>query len=267
MSDLLEYLKKRHTQIGEQTTALSLQCRKQALHEWRVQVKKWRYALRMLGKIDPDFEAKTFLRPYKKLFAAAGAIREIQIQRDLMLRSKSELTEGFTHQYRKLLQHQYRSARTQFSKVARETALPSWQSLKKPLRAAVRQCQPLSCSWYFHQIIERISADWLNNREISDEALHDLRIQLKKYDASKKLLSHTLRYEAPPLRFLPLEMEPLLEQLGAWHDYTIAAGRLQEDLLSPFFSEAQRLEGRRLLRRWQRAAERLRASFHPGPHL
>jgi CHAD domain-containing protein len=201
MSSLLQHLKKKHTRLEQQTAALVRQCRKHPLHEWRVEVKKWRYALRMLGEIDGQFPAKQFLKPYKTLFAAAGLIREIQIQRDLLRQTEDSLSNTFLLQYRNLLQQQYLIARRDFSETARRIVLPDWKMLKKPIQGALKQCTPLAYSWYFHQSQERITTDWHNSHQLSDEALHDLRKQLKSYDAVRRLLAQTAHYEAPPLAF------------------------------------------------------------------
>lgn len=257
MSALLKQMRDRCEAIAKRVDRLSYRCGQASLHRLRVDIKKLRAVFRLLRAVEADFPYKQLHAPYRRLFAAAGAVRELQLQIQL-LQTGSTPDTSFSRPYLRYLIRQYADARRAFRLVACNTHLPSWQGLVKHLKPATARCRPRRLDRYFTSVRARIDARLEAIAACDAEDLHDLRKAFKDYEANRKFAAQYFAFEPPLLAVNPAGVDNLIDQLGEWHDYLMANQRLEADLKESRWPPNVLAAGNEQLRRWQRKSRKLR---------
>lgn len=235
--------------------ALAEQCRKNALHDLRVDLKILRAQLRLLRAVDPAFPYSDLYAPYKALFARAGQVRFWQLQAGILADTPG-VPEPFARLYRAHAHRRLREALEAFRQTALAGRLFLWPELKKEFRQSAWQCTPLSVGTYFETLRKGMAAITAHLSRRNPQAMHDLRKWLKEYAINRRLANRHFGFDPGPPLVPRAENAGLDELLGQWHDLDAACMQLQEDLQTQQWEPADRNAGETMLQDW-REAERM----------
>jgi len=188
----------------------------EAIHKLRVDIKKIKAVAQLLHFCTNDFHRKQLLKAYKKIFKAAGAIREAQLERkaleklhmlDALKRYASHLNEHLekaTHQYLVLIDAQL----VQELEATRGLIVPCFDAVHEEdvnrfLKVKSREIDALA-----------------KNGRLKKQQTHELRNVLKVFYYT------VLLYHGNNERFK--NMDAFQELLGHWHDAIVLRGYLQK---------------------------------------
>lgn len=226
------------------------------LHRFRVALKTWRAQLRLLRAIDPAFPYREVYRPFKQIFAQAGAIRFWQLQGQV-LADTPQAPEAFGPAYRAFVQHRAAAAARRLRKAVAASDLPRWRDLKAELQSAARYGTPEAVQGYFETLRLQIRARCAGLGRRHREALHEIRKGLKEYANNRRFATRAWGFDPGPALPSGPDHTALDDLLGQWHDLDAACVQLARDLQRQTWEPAARKHGQELLRVWKKAERML----------
>lgn len=197
-------------------------------HLLRVEIKKLKAALYRMEFLLPEFDRKKFYKPFRKLFAQAGRVREFQIEKDLL---KSYGQPESIPEYMKYLDKNIQKERTRFFQLRSLRLNSKIQKRLKGLGKQIREVKNLDPFPYFKSMTEEIKL-LLSSGTLEVESAHLLRKKLKnlKYNL-ESILGEKFALQHP-------EQENLVNLLGTWHDLVTVHQTIQNELqIAPLHEE------------------------------
>jgi CHAD domain-containing protein len=190
-----------------------------AFHDLRVGVKRMRALFQLVAPIDRDFPAREFSRDLRTLFRPAGAVRDLQVQLDLVAAVAASSPGVDIRDYTADLLDREQQALVRF---AMHAALFDRKHLDKFRRGVRRSLRSID------QDVARIIAEASLNGDLraiggweTGRNLHELRIVAKRAHHSLFMMRQAFPAFAPT-GTLVQRVDQLQKILGTWHDAEVA---------------------------------------------
>ena len=208
MKSQSDYLKKR---IGGLKFLIRTPKRKfgqNRFHLLRVEIKKLKATLYRMEFLLSDFHRKKFYKPFRKLFAQAGRVREIQIEKDILkTNGHPELLSGYLNQ----LDKNIRKELARFFKIRNLWLYSKIEKRLKKLRQKAKEIETLDAEPFVAGLIAEIKS-LLAYGTLEEKSAHELRKKLKTLKYNLECLEDGKFNANHP------KQEELAHLLGSWHD-------------------------------------------------
>ncbi len=226
----LTYYQARCESLEEYFFNASISFDPDAIHDLRVEIKQLRAFFRLIQWITPEFTAKKNIRNIRKLFKAAGNLRDVHVQQELTRSWTKDMGIFLSAYYNTLKQKEF-PAREEFAAFAAQFDLTKELEIHK--KRLKRVLKSLSASYTAEKMKVRIELQLQQILEYGDGEkqqegnLHKLRILAKE---SRYTLDFA-RQCFPELGYkeeLSQKLRRLHQTLGKWHDGDVANEHLQD---------------------------------------
>lgn len=208
MNPTLEYYRKRKTSLDFMLKYSRRKFSKKGFHQFRVEVKKLKAILLRMEFLLSDFNGKKFYKPFRKLFAKAGRVREIQIEKDLLK------TFGQSEEIPDYLNYLDKKIRKERARFFRSRNLKLNSKIEKRLKVFGRKCREitqLDSGPFMASLITEIKT-LLASGTLAEQSAHLLRKKLKNLKYNLESIRGEKFVNRHP------EQEELVNLLGTWHD-------------------------------------------------
>ena len=205
-----EYLKKYLNAIQKHLKDFLQSQDQEALHQFRVQVKKTRSLLVLLEDGGDNKKLLRLFKPVKKVFKKAGSIREAYIH--LRLGDQHHLhNDAFGKQQQQVVEKGTEAFCDKGHK-----HLHHLKKAKVKLNKAIHHIDNAGIQAFYNKTLNEI-AEFLA-QPVFDEGLHQCRKQIKYLLHNRKLAAK----EVESLSFNTDYLDELQEMIGKWHDNLLA---------------------------------------------
>ncbi len=202
-----------------------------AIHDMRVATKKMRAVLRFLEFINSGFKAKKQLKPIKKIYKAAGKIRDTQVQQELAESYEITMNESFEELIHYLERKEVRYQENYSAELA-DTSIDRIKKRQKKVKKKISKISNKKAGkqedvFLFHGM-QKIN-ELLKNTD-DPENLHDIRKILK--DLNYVMQLDKKKHKNPETN-TPLDKDAVSKigsALGKWHDRFVAQEFVDEFL-------------------------------------
>lgn len=214
-----------------------------SVHDLRVGIKRLRSLLQILADYDAWFKEQNFAGTFRRLFKAAGRVRDLHVAEELFWKWASGNSQNVSEYYN-FLKNKEISARQRYLATAKNFNTGKFGELSREISRRFQHYVPR----YLEQAVGRNSAGALlriavrkTGSPLGQDELHALRIAAK--DARYRLLVLSEMGNANNfMKDTDSWLRSLHQAIGLWHDTIIAASRLHSFLSSeavyPLFSPA-----------------------------
>jgi CHAD domain-containing protein len=201
------------------------------IHDMRVGIKRLRAYFNLIQWINPVFPAKETLKPIRRLFKAAGKIRDIHVQQELVRKWASELDLEMSEYYNFLKQSEMEE-RTRFLPAAKKFDLgifqKNWILIQNTLHFISTEYIQYKADERFNSQIDGLIKFKEKENFIEDD-YHAIRIQAKEARYTLEVLQTCF-----PAKEVWTKLNDALRKvhqaLGRWHDDDIARQFLENFL-------------------------------------
>ncbi len=202
------------------------------IHDMRVAIKRMRAYFHLIEWINPVFQAKQTLKPIRRLFKAAGNVRDIHVQQELVRKWTCELGLEMSEYYNFLKQREMEE-RKRFLPSAKKfdlgIFLKNWSLIKNSLAFISTEYIQYKAEERLKTQIEDLVKFRAKENFIEDD-YHAIRIISKETRYTLEVLQ-----ECFPLKdiWAPLNeaLRKVHQALGRWHDDDVAHQFLDDFLL------------------------------------
>lgn len=213
---LTKSIKKRMDSIDKILSKSSEDFQQEDFHALRVDIKKLRAHTRLLEFCSKKFDRDAFIKPYKKVFAYTGIIREIQIELEIIQKLEAE---SESEKYIKRLNKKLLKCLADFKP----------EKFRKKIKKRTDEIEPFLClnenfdqkkpDVYFEKSWKKIE-EIIRKKTPRKEQLHDLRKYLKTFFYNLKIFE--------PENNIHDDITKYMDYLGQWHDYDIMLERISK---------------------------------------
>jgi CHAD domain-containing protein len=207
--DQLNYFRHEWAELETDLKTFDKKGKQEALHHFRVQVKKLRAFLVLVDSEENGPKLEKQLKPVRKIFKAAGVIRNAYMNLELG-KVHQQGASAFMRGQRRLMKEsaaQFRSASVKHLAMIRKT--------RRRLKKAPLRLSNVHISMYYQQQLEEIALCLKPQR--SEASLHACRKQLKMLTYNYQLVKPVLS-----LVFSKDYLEQVHIAIGDWHDKQVA---------------------------------------------
>ncbi len=192
----------------------------EGVHDMRVGIKRLRAYFNLIEWINPVFQAKQNLKPIRRLFKAAGKIRDIHVQQELMMRWATELNLEMSEYYNFLKQKetQERKRFTDFAKKKFDLKVfqSNWTLIQNVLSFISTEYIQYKSEERFNAQIEEL-IKFMEKENFVEDDYHAIRILSKETRYTLEVLQACF----PPKNIwtqLNETLRKVHQALGRWHD-------------------------------------------------
>ena len=221
MNCLEKYRSKLIRDINRELRLVYVQPEEDAVHDFRVGMKKLRALFYFLNSIEPELDSKSLLKPYRVLYKSIGNIRDAHIA--IKLIQSLEGIEAFELEaISSSLQSKIKQDYRRFQNISRSSArasvrMPTIKSTGISERSILAH-KPVILSSLLQQILQ-------SGEIMTAKRWHQKRILLKRYHHILDAFQFCPGHKQDESEIKQIRM---LEQLlGDWHDRVITAELLQ----------------------------------------
>ncbi|HUU52291.1 MAG TPA: CHAD domain-containing protein [Candidatus Heimdallarchaeota archaeon] len=206
----------------------------EGVHDMRVGIKRLRAYFNLIEWINPVFQAKQNLKPIRRLFKAAGKVRDIHVHQELLRRWATELDLEMSEYYNFLKQKETEE-RKRFADFAKKKIdlkvfQSNWILIQNVLAfISTEYIQYKSEERFKTQIEELIK--FKEKENLGEEDYHSIRIHSKETRYTLEVLQTCF----PPKSLwekLNETLRKVHQALGRWHDNDVSLLFLDGFLLS-----------------------------------
>ena len=207
--DQLNYFRHEWAKLKTDLKTFDKKGKQEALHRFRVQVKKLRAFLVLADSGENSHNLEKQLKPVRKIFKAAGVIRNAYITHELSKEYQQEPTAFMRGQHRLMEEStaQFQSASTEHLARIRNT--------RRRLKKVIPRFSNVHLSMYYRQQLEKIAL--CLKPQQSEASLHDCRKQIKILIYNYSLVKPAIR-----LAFNEGYLEQVQTAIGEWNDKQVA---------------------------------------------
>jgi len=218
-------------------------CSTASVHDLRVGIKRLRSLLHLLTEIDIWFEQRHFEHSFRRLFKAAGRVRDLHVAEELIWKWAAGTTWEVSEYYN-FLKDKEVIARQSFLAVCKNFRMRTISDISAAISSHTRGI-PQS---QFERVVGRNTADTLlkiashkTGGPVPLEELHSLRIETK--DARYRIqVLDVINNQKDYLKKTDAWLRSLHQSIGFWHDTIAAATKLHSflsnDVVQPVYSPA-----------------------------
>lgn len=241
-------------------------CDVESIHNLRVEIKRLRALFNLIEWINPSFQARSELKELRKLFKAAGVIRDNHVQQELtaawMKKRRFELSE-----YLNNLKFEEKEIRGGFSKACAgfntRVFTEKWQNIRTSLAALPAEQVAIKAQERLRFMIDKLVSFRLKS-DFLEEDFHQIRILSKETRYTLEIIRKCFS-RGPSMQNIDDGIRKMHQALGKWHDDDMGLQFLDTFLLdyegealyrrNDYFKLIQSLEGekKRLLSDFEKA--------------
>lgn len=206
----------------------------EGVHDMRVGIKRLRAYFNLIEWINPVFQAKQNLKPIRRLFKAAGKIRDIHVQQELMMRWATELNLEMSEYYNFLKQKETEERKrfTDFAKKKFDLKVfqSNWTLIQNVLSFISTEYIQYKSEERFNAQIEGL-IKFKEKENFVEDDYHAIRILSKETRYTLEVLQACF----PPKNIwtqLNETLRKVHQALGRWHDDDVSLLVLDGFLLS-----------------------------------
>lgn len=206
----------------------------EGVHDMRVGIKRLRAYFNLIEWINPVFQAKQNLKPIRRLFKAAGKIRDIHVQQELMMRWATELNLEMSEYYNFLKQKETEERKrfTDFAKKKFDLKVfqSNWTLIQNVLSFISTEYIQYKSEERFNAQIEEL-IKFKEKENFVEDDYHAIRILSKETRYTLEVLQACF----PPKNIwtqLNETLRKVHQALGRWHDDDVSLLVLDGFLLS-----------------------------------
>lgn len=201
------------------------------VHELRVSIKRIRALFGFITQLLPDSSASIqhYFKPFKKIFRAAGALRDAQVQERLLTRCAKEWNLPAPTAYLQHTQQKQQQAFVQLQQTAQAINLEKWANKAKPLRKILHNLSATDLPVATEKILRYkfMEVRALVQDITQEEPLHEARKIVKTI----YYILHLVFKPDSPQRYQ--DLKKLEETIGDWHDIAVLSDSMCAYLTSP----------------------------------
>jgi CHAD domain-containing protein len=239
----------RFSKIEHVLHKLKHDCTTDNIHEFRVQIKKLKALLRLIGFSMPVASNSRFPKPLNKLYESLGRLREWQIQKQHITKAADELhyTEPLAYVH-KIDRKSDACQRRIMKKISQLS------DLKKDRDHIKNNCPvaltPKSIIGFIQSKMHAVQLVLLS-RKVDDESMHDMRKKIKdvQYVISGSDKTSETNKESSQLQ----SVQKVSGQLGDFHDMSVSLLLLKKELKTVHKDPAEKKLLRKIKGNWQAA--------------
>jgi len=206
----------------------------EGVHDMRVGIKRLRAYFNLIEWINPVFQAKQTLKPIRRLFKAAGKVRDIHVQQELMMRWITELNLEMSEYYNFLKQKETEE-RKRFADFAKKKFDPkvfqsNWTLIQNVLSFISTEYIQYKSEERFNAQIEEL-IKFKEKENLAEDDYHSIRILSKETRYTLEVLQTCF----PPKSIwekLNETLRKVHQALGRWHDNDVSLLFLDGFMLS-----------------------------------
>jgi len=190
-----------------------------AIHEMRVEIKRFRAFFNLVEWINPDFQAQKNFKKIRVIFKAAGKIRDIHVQQEVtrtqIAESNLEVSEYYNHLKQQVIRKQ-----PAFSGVAKTFKInefnKNWIKIDSALNILPENYIQFKTEERFYSLIDDLIS-YKEKAPFTANDYHKIRILSKETRYALEILQ-TCFPELDHFEDLNLKIRDLHRALGKWHD-------------------------------------------------
>lgn len=220
---LYSYFRKVRKKIEKQIDVIRKKYDENAIHKLRVNIKKLRALFRFLEQnvAENQVDAKALLKEIKSLFKAAGAIRDVQVQQNLLSFYNDKMNKKHK-EFALYLDRKGQSAKENFARTLNKFDMKSMDKKQDVLKDVLENIDK--------ERIEKAKLNFVDERynrihgllqeEKDDDKIHKIRIALKE---ANYILAILKKYKSvtPQAKTALKKLKKIGETLGNWHDRVV----------------------------------------------
>jgi len=192
------------------------------VHDMRVALKRMKAFFNLLGAISDDFDAKKRFRHFKKLARNSGAIRDAQVQIELLADINKPLGLDVTSYRDFLLSHEEKGFK-ELLVFAESDPIGKLKGVKKTISRALDDSTSVRVETMaqgrFYNL--RNNLVLAGREQLEETVLHTIRILSKEIHYTFEILYQCLHLFEGRDDFVP-EIKKVHQVLGKWHDYDVS---------------------------------------------
>lgn len=200
---------------------------KKAIHELRVSVKKLKAFYKLIENLYPRrFDATKHIRPFHKVFESAGAIREIQVNKELL--KDYPFSSGLLKEYRHYLGTIEKAAHKSLKKSISTIRESKQHACTKEISALCKHLKNMHFNKECTRLIQKQSGKIaeLRSLPLTTKILHQIRKHLKQvaYVINIQQKSIPGTYSQNFIK----DLKQTEVMIGKWHDRAILIASLKD---------------------------------------
>jgi len=213
----------------------------EGIHDLRVEIKRLRAFFNLVEWINPNFQAKQDFKKIRKLFKAAGRIRDVHVQQALARRWIDKLNLDLSEYYNFLKQKEM-EARPEFSVSCKKFDLSIFKTngnrISKLIKILPGEYAQSKTEEQFRGLIDEL-IKFKNKENLMEEDYHQIRILSKAARYTLEILQRCFS-KSRTLDELNEKLREVHQALGKWHDDDVglqSLGSFMKDYAKqPFFN-------------------------------
>lgn len=195
------------------------------IHQFRLEIKKLKAAMLLIHSVKKSFDIKKKYAVIRPLYKDLGAVREIQLQRDMFQQNGKSYKASFRKKYKHLLEEELLEREDIVLNHFDESIIKPLNKLKKQVKKALKKLSSNDFKRYFKIRTYKLKRK-IDKIEFSEKKLHDMRTLIKeiKFNArfKQEMAEKWLAKNDIDLTIL----EDLQKCLGEWQDNAILKEKL-----------------------------------------
>ncbi|MBD3287575.1 CHAD domain-containing protein [candidate division KSB1 bacterium] len=226
-----DYYQQRAVNIRENYRTAIHYFSEDGVHDLRVEIKRLRAFYNLINWINRNFKAKKRLKPIRRLFKAAGKIRDMHVLQQIA-RDRSNKENLNIHEFYNLLKHYELEARDDFFKKYKNYDLSILEQNLSYIETALSIIDYEYISHKMHQRLDKMTSELIefkNHPQLEEADLHKIRILCKESRYVLEIIRST-EEENEKFKILNDKMRAVHQALGKWHDCDVCLHRLKEAL-------------------------------------
>lgn len=225
------YFQRTAAQIETNFTTAANHASVDAIHDFRVCLKRLRALVNLVERVNPVFSSKRTFKPFRRIFKAAGGVRDLQVQEELVRRWTGQLHLELSEYYN-FLKECESVARARFYKKAGDFNLSLLERCRKGVADALAtetsETVLIRTRRHLEHSISRL-VTYHESANLEADDYHQIRILTKESRYVVEILQLCFP-EREDLGRLNEAMREVHRALGAWHDDDVALERIQDFL-------------------------------------
>ncbi len=203
----------------------------EAIHDLRVEIKRLRALFDLIEACRPRFPRRKRFKPFRRLFKAAGGLREAQVESSLA-RDKATSPRLDLDAYRNVLKDDELRARRRFCAAAKAFERGSSLPCRKAIDKALDGLDPRSVQTAIEARCDKLRRGLLQLKraKLAKRGLHAIRVRAKRMHDTLEILQGCFRPDDAALAGLNESLRAVHQALGRWHDLELAAASLRDFL-------------------------------------
>lgn len=197
---------------------------KEAIHDYRVAIKRLKALFNLVESINPDFRAKKQFRRFRSLFKSSAQLRDLHIQMDIA--GEFSTLPGFPGtEYLSFLRKRECKAVAKMEEFGEDFNFTRLEKKRKKIEWALQNTDVETAGGAmrtrFDSLLDKLTRK-IEGREPEDREMHAVRILAKEFHYTGEILRECFPERLPDGENMFAKLKRVHQALGKWHDYEVA---------------------------------------------